>query len=1022
MIIDFQQGIITYPSSGGQQRFLTFNSGYVNLVADNGRTDIAFTHGIENYLHTEYTTVTQAWGPITPNVDAWLYWDIDPRSAVRTFGITYVQPVYGSTQPATPVNNQHWFDTNTNQHKVYRSDVSRWVVVIRVFACKINNSHFSPLGSNLTSPYAGTQVGMPAPGTHAGRIIVDVEGKPIRRSNGLFFTTEDEFFANGSPISSLRLEATVLNATAQENIASHQIVKYTDFGEVLLASYNDTQTTAIAMSMENISTLQAGAVCIQGVITNPNWDWQVVGAPLWIHGSIPGYLTDVDPHVTSALTYPEMKPPVARVLTPQSIYFDQGLGGYGHVVEGNDGGSLVAALDDLTDVTISAPSNNHYLRFNGVQWVNSALNATGFRQLFTATDGQTVFGPINNPYTPGGGQLSVYINGIKQYPGTFVETNSTTVTLTSPSDAGDVVMVEISGITPNYIQDQPSLLLTDLVDVSTTTATMDQYLKFNGTQWINAALPAPPVIPFIPETLDDLTDVVVTTPLVDQYLKYNGTSWVNAVLPATPTYSLDSLTDVVISTPVTNNVLKYNGTSWVNTPVTHTITYDSVNHNLFGPMSTMTGHDNAVYGNSALAANTAGVGNVAVGSDVLMNSTHGGSNVAIGRNALATDLYSIGQIAIGDGALSQSMTTVHPATSIVSGDTVLIVTTGDTDFTSIGAPNNNPGTIFTSTGVGLGTGTFASFYISYGGGNVAIGHESQVATTTGFFNVSIGYHTLKSNTDGYANIAIGGEALALNTTGHNNISVGNVALVINTTGASNVAIGDAALNVNTTGSYNTAIGQNAGAQLTTGHNNTMVGGYQGVAGMAGNVVLSTGDGTVRLQHDGTKWTSATPITMAGLLLSGATSAITLNGNVGTTGQVLTSAGAGATPTWTTITTSSTQVIPIACSDETTGLIAGTGKVTFRMPYAFTLTAIRASLTTAQSTGNIFTVNVRHNGTSVFSTKITIDNTEKTSTTAATPSVLSITNLSDDAEMIVDIDQLGDGTAKGLKVYLIGYNA
>ena len=114
-----------------------------------------------------------------------------------------------------------------------------------------------------------------------------------------------------------------------------------------------------------------------------------------------------------------------------------------------------------------------------------------------------------------------------------------------------------------------------------------------------------------------------------------------------------------------------------------------------------------------------------------------------------------------------------------------------------------------------------------------------------------------------------------------------------------------------------------------------------------------------------------------------------------------------------------ESIIAAASDETTALTAGTSKITFRMPYAFTLTAVRASLTTAQTSGSIFTVDINDSGTSILSTKLTIDNTEKTSTTAATAPVISDTALADDAENTVDIDQIGDGTAKGLKITLIG---
>jgi hypothetical protein len=114
-------------------------------------------------------------------------------------------------------------------------------------------------------------------------------------------------------------------------------------------------------------------------------------------------------------------------------------------------------------------------------------------------------------------------------------------------------------------------------------------------------------------------------------------------------------------------------------------------------------------------------------------------------------------------------------------------------------------------------------------------------------------------------------------------------------------------------------------------------------------------------------------------------------------------------------------IVVAASDETTALTTGTAKVTFRMPHAMTLTGVRASLSTAQASGSIFTVDINEGGTSVLSTKLTIDNTEKTSTTA-TAAVISDSSLADDAEITIDIDQIGDGTAKGLKVILIGTRA
>jgi hypothetical protein len=114
-----------------------------------------------------------------------------------------------------------------------------------------------------------------------------------------------------------------------------------------------------------------------------------------------------------------------------------------------------------------------------------------------------------------------------------------------------------------------------------------------------------------------------------------------------------------------------------------------------------------------------------------------------------------------------------------------------------------------------------------------------------------------------------------------------------------------------------------------------------------------------------------------------------------------------------------KVIQIAISDETTPLTTGVAKITFRMPYAMTLSAVRASLSTAQTSGSTFTVDINESGSSILSTKLTLDNTEKTSATAASPAVISDSSLADDAEITIDIDQVGDGTAAGLKITLIG---
>lgn len=107
----------------------------------------------------------------------------------------------------------------------------------------------------------------------------------------------------------------------------------------------------------------------------------------------------------------------------------------------------------------------------------------------------------------------------------------------------------------------------------------------------------------------------------------------------------------------------------------------------------------------------------------------------------------------------------------------------------------------------------------------------------------------------------------------------------------------------------------------------------------------------------------------------------------------------------------------AISDESMPITNGTAKITFRMPYAFSLTDVRASLTAASSSG-VPTFDINENGSSILSTKLTIDVGELTSTTAAIPYVFSDQALANDSSITVDIDVAGTN-ATGAKITLIG---
>jgi len=111
-------------------------------------------------------------------------------------------------------------------------------------------------------------------------------------------------------------------------------------------------------------------------------------------------------------------------------------------------------------------------------------------------------------------------------------------------------------------------------------------------------------------------------------------------------------------------------------------------------------------------------------------------------------------------------------------------------------------------------------------------------------------------------------------------------------------------------------------------------------------------------------------------------------------------------------------VPIG--DETTAIAAATGVYTFRMPTAGVITEVRASLSVAGSTSGTTTIDVNKNGTSIFTTVLTIDSTEKTSETAATPAVINVGQsiIALDDEITIDVDAISGGaTEAGLKLYI-----
>ena len=108
-------------------------------------------------------------------------------------------------------------------------------------------------------------------------------------------------------------------------------------------------------------------------------------------------------------------------------------------------GTNVGAMSGLSGA-FSGHNSNLVTAMNYLQ-TSAGVSAGGIEQQ-TASSSQTVFTLTTLSYSVGTGSLKVYIDGIRQFPGTYTETNSTTVTFSAGLSAASVAAFEVAGLQP----------------------------------------------------------------------------------------------------------------------------------------------------------------------------------------------------------------------------------------------------------------------------------------------------------------------------------------------------------------------------------------------------------------------------------------------------------------------------------------------------------------------------------------------------------------------------------------------
>jgi len=333
MYLYFRQGTVQGNS------FLSRSGLNISLIASSTPTFTA-AHYSANYLIQERSAVPNAWAVADLVANFYLYIDIDVNTGARTFGTSTVAPVYGPTEPVSPVNDLHWFDTVNQITRVYSSATSKFITKIRVFVGNCN-------AGVLVYKNIGTHVGITSARQefNTAAIVYDSTGNAILTSDRTFLTEGSQIIVTNAFSGSLTLQSQSLSLVAGENLVTGNIIYVDDNNTATLAQYEDTFNKFTAIVLYDADTGEQVKAAPQGLISNTAWDWSALtpGDMLWIDN---GVLVSTNPYESNPLL--TIQPAVARVVDKQSVWFEHGMGSTPHTHN---------AKDIMLDVNIGAATN-----------------------------------------------------------------------------------------------------------------------------------------------------------------------------------------------------------------------------------------------------------------------------------------------------------------------------------------------------------------------------------------------------------------------------------------------------------------------------------------------------------------------------------------------------------------------------------------------------------------------------------------------------------------------------------------
>ena len=265
------------------------------------------------------------------------------------------------------------------------------------------------------------------------------------------------------------------------------------------------------------------------------------------------------------------------------------------------------------------------------------------------------------------------------------------------SAAGDVYVYRYGANTLKFEGNVAvNALFVDGIEIDTTGATNEQILRFNGTKFLPYTNTA------TVNSIDDVGDVIITSVAADQFLKYNGTNWVNTAIIALDIPTLNQNTTGTASsvTSAAQPTITSVGTL-TSLAVTNGVTAATFTGALTGNASTVTTNANLTggvtsVGNAATVVTnanlTGGVTSIGNAATVVTNANLTGDVTSIGNaTAIAAGVIVDADINASAGIVDTKLATIatagkvsNSATTAASANTASAIVARDAsgDFTA----------------------------------------------------------------------------------------------------------------------------------------------------------------------------------------------------------------------------------------------------------------------------------------------------------------------------------------------------